>query len=169
MWRSWWGVWLKEKAQVQVSPWLNGGSPQTINWSSLFFYSPVFIDSRLPYSHGCQNYETDGWRWSAHGNRQGAVWVISLGPWVLLTYPGVVSQGIFPLESLFYPVQGPQGLWAGHPHLAPVSISGLQEISQDLPLPCPAAFPISHSGVPLLCMLTLAYPNPEARTIISWP
>lgn len=160
-----WGIWLKEKAHIQVSPWFSGGSFQTINWSSLFFNSTLFIDNRPLYRHGCQNDENNGWRWSPHGNRQEAAWV-SPEPWVLLTHPGVASPGIFPLESLFYPVQDLQELWAGNPDLTQVSISGLQESSQHLPLPCPAGFSISHSDVALL---TSVNPNSEAVVIISWP
>lgn len=150
------GIWLKEKAQVQVSPWFIGGSFQTINWSSLFFNSTFFIDNRPPYRHGCQNDENNRWRWFPHGRQ----------PEVLLTHPGAASPGMLPLESLFYPVQDLQELWAGHPDLTQVSISGLQESSQHLPLPCPAGFSISHSDVALL---TSVNPNSEAVVIISWP
>lgn len=75
-------------------------------------------------------------------------------------------SSIFSLESLFYPVQGLQEPWAGHPNLTQVSISGLQENSQHLPLPCPAASSISCSGVALL---TSVNPSSEAMVIISWP
>lgn len=126
----------------------------------LFFCSTLFMDSRTLYNHGCQNDGNNRWRCSPGGNRQEAVWVISLEPWVLITSPGIVSQGMFPLESLFYPA-GALG-WTSIPQ---TKISGLQESSQHLPLPYPAAFSISCSSVVLL---TLVNPNSEAMVIISW-
>lgn len=55
-----WGIWLKEKAHIQDSLWLTGGSFQSINWSSLFFHSTLFIDSSHCTDRGAKMMKTTG-------------------------------------------------------------------------------------------------------------